>query len=49
MPQDLAELKQRIENECAQITPETVRSAINNFYVRLGCCQDVKGKHFERL
>lgn len=46
-PQDLADLRQRIINICTDISPEIIRSAIENFYVRLGICQDRNGEHFE--
>lgn len=48
-PRDLEELKQRIINIFAEIPPQMIRSAIENFYVRLGQCQEVNGHHFEHL
>lgn len=46
-PRDLEDLRQKIVNVCVDITPDMIRSAIENFYVRLGICQDVGGEHFE--
>ena len=48
-PQNLDELRQRITNTCTDIQPEMIQSAIQNFYVRLGQCQEVNGGHFEHL
>jgi len=48
-PRNLDELQQRIIDECAAIPPEMIRSAIDNFYVRLAHCQTVNGEHFEHL
>lgn len=48
-PRDVPELRQRIINVCAEIPPEMIRSAIDNFYARLALCQTVNGEHFEHL
>ncbi|OXU21432.1 hypothetical protein TSAR_000030 [Trichomalopsis sarcophagae] len=44
---DLADLRQRIINVCIDISPEIIRSAIENFYVCLGIYQDRNEEHFE--
>lgn len=46
-PLNLDDLRQRIVNACAEITPEMIRNSIENFYIRLGLCQEVMGEHFE--
>ncbi|KAJ8910545.1 hypothetical protein NQ315_011058 [Exocentrus adspersus] len=48
-PQDLLELRQRIINTSAEIPADIIHTAIENFYVRLGQCQEVNGEHFENL
>lgn len=48
-PRDLDDLRQRIIHVCTDITPEIIRSSLENFYVRLGICQEVQGEHFEQL
>ncbi|KAJ8913297.1 hypothetical protein NQ315_010964, partial [Exocentrus adspersus] len=49
VPQDLLELRQRIINTSAEILADIIHTAIENFYVRLGQCQEVNGEHFENL
>lgn len=42
-------LKNRIRNECANITPQILRNVRSEFENRLFYCQEVMGEHFEHL
>jgi hypothetical protein len=48
-PENLEDLRQRIVNEVRRITAEIIENVQNEFYYRLGYCQDVQGQHFEHL
>ncbi|XP_067130452.1 uncharacterized protein [Centruroides vittatus] len=48
-PRSLEELRQRIIDECCQITPETFRSVRNRFEQNLYYCMEVSGAQFEHL
>lgn len=48
-PENLEDLRQRIEIEVRRITPEMIENVQNEFYYRLGYCQDAQGQHFEHL
>lgn len=48
-PLDLADLRRRITLAIRSVTPEMFSNIRRNFYLRLGCCQDVRGEHFEHL
>lgn len=48
-PLDLADLRRRITLAIRSVTPEMLSNVRRNLYVRLGCCQDVRGEHFEHL
>jgi hypothetical protein len=48
-PNNLEDLKQRIQREIRLISPQTIQNIRNEFYNRLGYCQMVQGRHFEHL
>lgn len=48
-PADLAELRQRIIEECAKITPEMLANVRSGFEMRLYHCQAAMGHQFEHL
>lgn len=48
-PTDLEDLKQRITLAIRSITPQMLNNVRRHFYLRLGCCQDMQGAHFEHL
>lgn len=48
-PENVEELKERIRQEIRQISPEVLENVRNEFYYRLGLCQQVNGAHFEHL
>ena len=48
-PLDLADLRRRITLAIRSVTPEMLSNVRRNFYFRLGCCQDVRGEHFQHL
>jgi len=48
-PQNLAELQQRIIDECALIPAENIHNSIIGFYHRLAHCREVAGHQFEHL
>jgi hypothetical protein len=48
-PENLEDLRQRIVNEVRRITVEIIENVQNEFYYRLGYCQDVQRQHFEHL
>lgn len=48
-PENIDILKDRIRSECELISPETIQNVRNEFYLRLGCCQEVNGQHFQHL
>lgn len=48
-PQNLDDLRIRIENACQLITPEMLRNVQAAFESRLYFCQEVNGGHFEQL
>ncbi|KAJ8955133.1 hypothetical protein NQ318_009026 [Aromia moschata] len=48
-PDDLADLRRRIILAIRSITPQVLINARRHFYLRLGCCQDAGGMHFEHL
>lgn len=47
-PRDIAELRQRIIDECAKITPEILRNVREEFEYRLCHCQAKDGYQFEQ-
>lgn len=48
-PRDLDDLRERITLAIRSVTPQMLNNVRRHFYLRLGCCQDVQGKHFEHL
>lgn len=48
-PLDLNDLRERITLAIRSITPDMLNNVRRQFYLRLGCCQDVHGEHFEHL
>jgi len=48
-PDDLADLRHRIVEEAAAISPEMIRRATSCIYDRLAFCQEVNGLQFEHL
>lgn len=48
-PANLAELRQRIVDECAKITPESLQNVRAGFEMRLYHCQTALGQQFEHL
>jgi hypothetical protein len=48
-PENLEDLRQRIVDERRRITAEIIENVQNEFYYRLGYCQDVQGQYFEHL
>jgi len=48
-PNNLEELMQRIRDESNGLNGEVIKSAVDNFYIRLGYCQEVQGYNFEHL
>ena len=48
-PRNLVELRERIELESANISPEAIENVVNAFYHRLAYCQEVNGEQFEHL
>lgn len=48
-PRNLEELKARIRAEIRLITPEVLNRVKEEFYHRLGLCQQVHGEHFQQL
>lgn len=48
-PQNLDELRMRIENACRLVTPEMLENVRHAFESRLYFCQEVNGGHFEHL
>jgi hypothetical protein len=48
-PLNLDDLRGRITNAIRSVTPEMLSNVRRHFYLRLGCCQDVRGAHFEHL
>ena len=47
-PENLDELMQRLTYEIRQITPDMIRNVKNEFYFRLGFCQEKNGQHFQQ-
>lgn len=48
-PQNVEEMRQRIQDECDNIPAEYFVNAIESFYNRLGYCQEANGEQFEHL
>jgi hypothetical protein len=48
-PNNLENLKQRIQHEIRLISYRAIQNIRNEFNNRLGCCQMVQGRHFEYL
>lgn len=48
-PQSLDDLRQRIINECQQVSPEILHNVRNRFEQNLYYCMEVGGQHFEHL
>lgn len=48
-PENVEVLKERIRQECRLISPQVLENVRNEFYYRLGYCQQVNGQHFEHF
>ena len=48
-PRDLDDLKERVENTCRQLTPDVLRSVVENMGRRLHTCIAADGGHFEHV
>lgn len=48
-PRDIVDLRRKITVAVRSVTPQMLENVRRHFYLRLGCCQDVQGTHFEHL